>query len=301
MSKKRKKDRLASRTTLSGVLFLIPAAVFIGYAILVPAVWNFILSFQKWDGFNSAKWVGLRNYTKCLTNSTMRTAVSNSLFFAVFMTVFSVLIGLIAALLIFRLGKREGAFYRLFIFMPSMLPTAIIGLLFTFLYNPEMGLVNQFLRLIGLQNWTRAWLADLSVNKLAVGVVGIWRMAGLTMMLEFASLQSLPITFFEAAKLDGAGYWKQVWRIVMPLTKPIILLSTVYTLIINFKTYDLIYVMTKGGPGIFTKTVPLYVMETGFGYNEFGYAAAIGFVLALIIYAIMGLVNLILGGEKYEY
>lgn len=298
---RKQKGQLGRNTTLSGIAFLIPSAVFIVYAILVPAIWNLILSFQKWDGFNQPKWVGLKNYVKCFTNSTMRTAMEHSLFFAVFMTVFSVLIGLIAALLIFRLGRREGAIYRLFIFLPSMLPTAIIGLLFTFLYNPEMGLVNQFLRLLGLDGLTRAWLSDLSVNKYAIGVVGIWRMAGLTMMLVYASLQSLPLTFFEAAKLDGANYWKQVILLILPLTKPIILLSTVYTLIINFKTYDLIFVMTRGGPGISTKTVPLYVMETGFGYNEFGYAAAIGFVLALVIYAIMGITNLVLGGEKYEY
>lgn len=301
MKMKAQNDRLARRTTLSGILFMVPSAIFIGYAILVPAVWNLILSFQKWDGFNAPKWVGLRNYVKCFTNSTMRSAMTNSLFFALFMTVFAVVIGLIAALLIFRLGKREGAVYRLFIFMPSMLPTAIIGLLFTFLYNPEMGLVNQFLRLVGLESWTRAWLSDLSCNLYAIGVVGIWRMAGLTMMLVYADLQSLPVTFFEAARLDGAGYFRQVTRIILPLIKPIVLLSTIYTLIINFKTYDLIYVMTKGGPGISTKTVPLLVMETGFGYNEFGYAAAIGFVLAAVIYLIMGGVNLLLGGEKYEY
>lgn len=301
MTKKVRNNRLDKRTTWSGMIFLIPAALFIGYSILIPAIWNFVLSFQKWDGFNEAKWVGFRNYAKCFTNGTMRTAMLNSLYFAILMTVFSVLIGLAAALLIFRLGKREGAVYRLFIFLPSMLPTAIIGLLFTFLYNPEMGLINQFLRLVGLDSLTHAWLADLRVNKIAIGMVGIWRMAGLTMMLVFASLQSLPTTFFEAARLDGAGYWKQVKKIILPLTKPIILLSTVYTLIINFKTYDLIYVMTKGGPGISTKTVPLYVMETGFGYNEFGYAAAIGFVLAIVIYIIMGFVNLMLGGEKYEY
>ena len=301
MKATRRKKQLDRNTALSGILFLVPAAVFIGYAILVPAIWNLVLSFQKWDGFNELKWVGMRNYIKCFTNSTMRKAMENSLFFALFMTFFAVLIGLVAALLIFRLGRREGAIYRLFIFMPSMMPTAIIGLLFTFLYNPEMGLINQFLRLIGLDRFTHAWLADLSVNKYAIGVVGIWRMAGLTMMLVYASLQSLPNTYFEVARLDGADYWKQVSRIILPLTKPIILLSTVYTLIINFKTYDLIFVMTRGGPGISTKTVPLLVMETGFGYNDFGYAAAIGFVLALVIYAIMGVTNLVLGGEKYEY
>ena len=164
-----------------------------------------------------------------------------------------------------------------------------------------MGLINQFLRLIGLEKLTHAWLSDLSVNKYAIGAVGIWRMAGLSMMLVYASLQSLPVTYFEAALLDGAGYLKQVWWIILPLTKPIILLSTVYTMIINFKTYDLVFVMTRGGPGISTKTVPLYVMETGFGYNEFGLAAAIGFVLAIVIYMIMGVINLLLGGEKYEY
>ena len=301
MRKNSENKKLNKRTTFSGILFLIPAVIFIGYAILVPAIWNLILSFQKWDGFNAPKWVGLKNYMKCFTNSTLKVAMANSLFFAIFMTLLSVLIGLVMALLIFRLGRSEGAVYRLFIFLPSMLPVAIIGLLFTFLYNPEMGLINQFLRLIGLEKLTHAWLSDLSVNKYAIGAVGIWRMAGLSMMLVYASLQSLPVTYFEAALLDGAGYLKQVWWIILPLTKPIILLSTVYTMIINFKTYDLVFVMTRGGPGISTKTVPLYVMETGFGYNEFGLAAAIGFVLAIVIYMIMGVINLLLGGEKYEY
>lgn len=301
MRKNSENKKLNKRTTFSGILFLIPAVIFIGYAILVPAIWNLILSFQKWDGFNAPKWVGLKNYMKCFNNSTLKVAMANSLFFAIFMTVLSVLIGLVMALLIFRLGRSEGAVYRLFIFLPSMLPVAIIGLLFTFLYNPEMGLINQFLRLIGLEKLTHAWLSDLSVNKYAIGAVGIWRMAGLSMMLVYASLQSLPVTYFEAALLDGAGYLKQVWWIILPLTKPIILLSTVYTMIINFKTYDLVFVMTRGGPGISTKTVPLYVMETGFGYNEFGLAAAIGFVLAIVIYMIMGVINLLLGGEKYEY
>ena len=121
MNKNENIGRLNNQTKLRGIMFLIPAAIFIGYSILVPAIWNLILSFQKWDGFNAPKWVGFQNYIKCFRNSTMLTAMGNSLFFAVFMTLFAVLIGLLASLLIFRLGRGEGAVYRLFIFMPSMM------------------------------------------------------------------------------------------------------------------------------------------------------------------------------------
>jgi len=298
---KQMKKGIIKKTAVIGVFFILPAMIFIGYAIFVPAVWNFFLSFQKWDGFQSKQWVGLDNYIKAFQDGVLYKSLFNSIYLAVVITSFSVIAGLVLALLIYRLKRAEGAFYRLIIFMPVMLPVAIIGLLFTFMYNPEMGLVNQFLRLIGADFLTNAWLANIKINMLAISFVGIWRMSGLTMILCFAALQALPASFYEASRLDGASYIKQLTLIVLPLIKPVIQLSAVFTLIVSFKTYDLVYVMTQGGPGITTKTIPLYMIENGFGYNDFGYAAAMGFILAMVILLISRVINLLLGGEKYEY
>jgi raffinose/stachyose/melibiose transport system permease protein len=213
----------------------------------------------------------------------------------------SVFLGLILAILIHRLGRREGAVYRLILFIPVMLPIAVIGLLFTFMYNPEMGLINQFLLTIGADSLTKAWLENKETVLIAISAVAIWRMLGLSMMLIFAGLQQIPNSLLESSKLDGANEFKQIIHIVLPLIKPVILLSIVFTLIMNFKTYDLVFVMTGGGPGTTSKTVPIYMVDTAFTYNEFGYSSAIGFLFTLLVVVLILLVNKLFKGDSYEY
>ena len=287
--------------TITGILFLIPTLIFVAFSLFIPTIWNFILSFQEWDGFNDKKWVLFSNYIKAFQDDVLLKCLYNSVFLAVVTTLSSVVLGVILAGLIFRLGRVEGSIYRLIIFMPVMIPLAIIGLLFTFIYNPEMGLLNQFLVLIGLKGLTAAWLENQATIMWCIAIVGIWRITGLTMMLSFAGMQMIPVSLFESCKLDGAGYFRQFFSIMLPLVKPIIQLSTVFTLAISFKTYDLVFVMTKGGPAGFSKTIPLHMIDTSFGYNEFGYSSAMGFILTVIVMAIILLVNKFLGGEQYEF
>jgi ABC-type sugar transport system permease subunit len=285
----------------TGILFMLPALAFIAFAIFIPTIWNIILSFQEWDGYLHREWVGFQNYIEALQDENVLKSLYNSIYMAVAITIAALVIGIALAGFLYRLGRREGAVYRLILFMPVMLPVAIIGLLFTFMYNPEMGLINQFLRAIGLDSWTRAWLENPQTVLLCIIIVGIWRLTGLTMMLCFAAMQNIPTSLFESSKLDGASYARQFFSIVLPLIKPIIQLSAVFTLVLAFKSYDLVFVMTEGGPGILSRTIPLQMIDTAFTYSEFGYSAAMGFLLTVAVMLIILITNKLLQGPTYEY
>lgn len=291
----------STRITLTGMLFLLPAFCFVLFAIFIPTIWNSILSLQKWNGFRQKSWVGIDNYRLLIQDDKFWKSLYNSTYIAVGSTLLGVAVGLLLAILLFKVGKWEGAIFRLVFFMPVMLPLALIGLLFTFVYNPEMGLLNQFLVLIGADSLKHAWLSNSATVLICITIVGAWRVFGLTMMLCFAAIQSIPASLFEASKIDGASFIRQVVSIILPIIKPIIQLCCVFTLAISFKTYDLVWVMTKGGPGVLSQTVPINMLKTAFTYNEFGYSAAMGFILTLVVMIITVITRKALGGESHEY
>ncbi|MDR1801944.1 MAG: sugar ABC transporter permease [Lachnospiraceae bacterium] len=299
MSSRGKKSRKRSR--LLGILFLLPALAFITYALYVPFVWNGVLSFQKWDGFADPQWIGLKNYSKALTDSVSLLSLKNSVLLGVVSTLGAVILGLSLAAFVYKVYRKEGALYRLIAFMPIMLPAAVVGLLFTFFFNSEMGLLNNLLRLVGLNDITKAWLENRNTVVWCIAFVNIWKMSGLTMMLSFAAMQMLPTDIFEQSKLDGIGYGKQFFRIILPLIKPTVLLSAVYTLAVNFKSYDIVSIMTGGGPGTTSYVVPINMVKNAFSFGDFGYAAAQGVVLTVIVVLIVVIMRKTVGSESYEY
>jgi raffinose/stachyose/melibiose transport system permease protein len=289
------------RISLIGFIFLTPGLLFILNAYVIPFFWNLILSFQEWDGFGDKKWIEFANYKTLIHDSVYWDTLNHSIYIALGATIIGVLAGLFLAILIFKVSRKEGSFFRLVFFMPVMLPLAIIGLMFTFVYNPEMGMLNQLLKILGLGNLQEAWLSNPDTVLAAITFVGVWRVFGITMILCFAGIQSIPTTLLEASRMDGAGYTRQIFSIILPLIKPIIQLSAIYTLAGNFKTFDLVYVMTKGGPGIASQIVPIYLLKTGFSFNEFGYAAAMGCILTAVVILFTLITRLSLGGKTYEY
>lgn len=289
------------RVSVTGILFLLPAVVFLIYANYVPFVWNLLLSFQKWNGYLTQQWVGLDNYARLFTDDLYATSVFNSAFLALVATAGSVALGLVLAAFLYKVTKREGSVYRLILFLPSMMPIAVIALLFTFIYNPEMGMLNSLLKAVGLESLTTAWLEDRNTILWCIAFVNLWRMAGLTMMLCFTAMLMLPDSLFESSHLDGAGYGKQFFQIVLPLIKPILQLATVFTLTTNFKTFDTVFVLTRGGPGNISMTVPIYMTDTAFTFGEFGYAATMGVGITAVIIASIALAGRLLQGESHEF
>jgi len=292
--------RLKTRTTLIGITFIAPAFILMTYTTLIPTFWSYMLSLQT-GGFRDLEWNGLQNYSETLTDPVFLKSLWNSAFIAVVSTTFSLLIGVALALMIFQLRRVEGAIYRFVIFMPTMLPLTISGLMFIFVFNQESGILNNLLRILGLGNLTQAWLAKPPLNLYAICLVNIWRTVGLPMMLAYAALQSIPIALLESSKLEGATYLAQVRLILLPLLRPILLTATTFLLIINFKAYDLVLVLTNGGPGNSSRIVPIHIVETAFTFNDFGGGASMGVIMTFAVLAILGIVHLIMRSETYEY
>ena len=282
-------------------LFLTPALVFMIFSVYVPFGWNAVLSFQKWNGFSQPASVGFANFAAMFKDDVAVRSLLNSVTIALFSTLGAVVLGLLMSAFMYKISNKEGAIYRLILFLPVMLPTAVVGLLFTFVFNPEMGLLNNLLNAVGLNSWAHIWLQEKSTVIGCIIFVNIWKMSGLTMMLSYASMKMLPSSIFESSRIEGANYWHQYTRLILPLIKPTILMSTVYSLAVNFKSYDIVSVLTNGGPGTTSYTIPINMMKTAFNFSEFGYAAAMGMVLALVVIIIVGIVTKVLKGETYEY
>ncbi len=178
--------------SIIGILLTLPAMFFIVYDMLIPIIWNTILSFQKWDGYNPATWTGFDNYAKVAKDRVAMVSFTNSIAIALISAILAVVLGIVLALLIFKMRRREGAVYRLVFFLPAMIPLTIVGLLFTFILSPEIGLVNNLLRLVGLGDLTHAWLSNPNTAIYALAITSGWRVAGITMMLVFTALLAVP-------------------------------------------------------------------------------------------------------------
>ena len=300
MNKLGVKSKNIQRIILGWILIL-PALFFIIYASVFPAVSNLILSFQKWDGFLSKSWVWFENYIQFFKHADALRYLYNSVYLAFLSTIGAVLIGVFLAAVVFKIGSKLGTFARLVFFIPGMIPVAINGLLFVFILNPQMGLLNNFLKLIGLGSFGRAWLEDRSTTMNCIVFVNIWMMCGITMVLSYAAIRMLPASLFESCKIDGGGYLRQLFSIVFPMIKKVIGTAAIYTLAANFKTYGIVQVMTQGGPGDLTRTIPINMINTAFNYGEFGYAASMGVVLSLVVVLSIFITTKLFGGDTHEF
>lgn len=295
------RKHMSAKRAATIALFLLPALATMIYAVYIPFGWNTVLSFQEWNGFAEPVFVGFDNFVKMFQDPNAMRSFGNSIFLAVVGTAIAVTLGIVLAAFVYKVSLREGSFYRLVIFLPVMLPTAVVGLLFTFVFNPDMGLLNNLLRAIGLEQYATAWLEDSNTVMWCLVAVNVWKVSGLTMMLSYAAMQMLPESIFESSRIDGANYPRQFFSLILPLIKPTILMSTVYSLVMNFKSYDLVFVMTRGGPGTLSQTVPINMMKTSFVFNEFGYSAAMGLILCAVVMLVIVIVRRVLRGESYEY
>ncbi|MDR0639463.1 MAG: sugar ABC transporter permease [Spirochaetaceae bacterium] len=286
---------------LIGALFMLPAAIMILFCIIIPLVWNLALSFMEWNGNSAARIAGVDNYLRIIADRKSYTSISNSLFVGIVSTITSMGLGIFLALCVYRLSNRESTFCRFVYFCPSMLPTTVIGLLFVFVLAPDEGIVNFVLRSIGLSSLERAWLANPKTVLWTISVVQGWKLSGTVLMLFYTGLIRIPPSLFEAGKLEGITYVQEIKTIILPLLRSTVALSLSMTLLSAFRTYDIVWSMTKGGPGDLSKTVPIRIIETGFIFGQFGYAAALGIVLTVLVGVCIVAGRMSLRGEAYEY
>jgi raffinose/stachyose/melibiose transport system permease protein len=267
-------------------LFALPALIVYFVFLVYPSLSSVFFSFTDWDGLSpSYNIVGLANYTKMPSDPVVIQAIINNLIWTVVTIVFPVIIGLALAILLN--GKVRGKpVLRLIFYTPAVLPLISIASIWGWLYNPEYGAINEFLRLIGLGGLAQPWLGQDSTALAAVMVPAIWLRVGFPMLLYLAALQGIPEEMYEAATVDGATKSQQFWHITMPSLRPAHYIVLALSLIDSFKVFDLIYAMTYGGPGTATQVMGTWMYANVFQYYQAGYGTAIAVVITVIAVAV---------------
>lgn len=296
-----KKEKLNWKISSIGMLFMLPAMFMICFVVVIPLVWNIILSFSSWSVNQPMTFLGLENYSIIFKDSQYLDTLWKSIFIALVSTVVAMVLGVGMALFIHRLTKREGAVFRFIFFLPSIMPMSVLGLLFVFVLSPTTGLLNQILELFHLDFLTRAWLSDPKTVLWSIAIVQGWRFSGMIMMFVYTSMLSIPNSLFESAKLDGATWFQEIKAIILPLVKPTINMACSLMLIWSFKSYGLVYAMTQGGPGNASETTPVNMIKTAFTYNKFGLSSALGVVFTIVVMIIVISGRKVLKSETYEF
>ncbi len=296
----KKKGSLDRKYMLVGFLFLAPAALIYVIFAVWPFFDSFILSFHEWNGFSARTFVGLDNYIAAFKDKTFLLAIKNSVYLGVISSIISVIVGVLMAWLLLYVSRRWGAFFRTILFSPSMIPAVITGLIFAFVYEPEIGVLNNLLAAIGLESLEHAWLTDQSTALNCILFVSAWKQVGLTMVLCFAGMQGVDASLIESARLDGAGDWKIFKDILLPLTMPFVQLSAIFAMMSGLKIYDTVVALTGGGPAKSTTVMPLWILQNSFSFNKYGYGAAMSMIFVLIVLLGMIVVKAVVKGDTYE-
>jgi ABC-type sugar transport system permease subunit len=258
---------------------MVPFTLFLALPIGVAAYY----SLHAASGFGGVgEFVGIDNYVQALGDAELWRSLGRNFFLAAATLVLSVGGGFVLAFFLFRrvAGWR---YLQVALFLPFVLPIAVTGLMWIFIYEPNLGLLNAFLGGIGLDSLTGLWLSDPDVALPASSFVWAWRMTPFVMLLLFGAMLRIPDEVIEAAQLDGATERTLMARIVLPLVAPTFWLTCLLVIVTTFRTFDLMWILTQGGPQGATRIAPLYLYEQGFSYVNYGYANAIGFIIAVVV------------------
>jgi raffinose/stachyose/melibiose transport system permease protein len=266
-------------------LYLAPALLFYLIFAFGPLIYTTWLSFFQWDGITVGKWVGLDNYERVLSDPAIRSSFVHSLVLIVFYALVPCAFGLFLASVMAHSRIRGVGFFRAVLFLPQTIATVVVAIAWVWIYG-QNGPINQGLRAIGLGGLTRSWLGDFNLALPAVGLVGTWVMFGLCMVLFVAGIQKIPLTLYEAARVDGAGRLREFFAVTLPALRGELAVALTLTTIFALRTFDLVYVATSGGPGS-TTTVPSFlVYQNAFANGRVGLASSVAVVLTAIIFAV---------------
>lgn len=279
----RKTMPMELRNTLVGMSFILPN--FIGFAllVLVPVVFSFLLSFMEWDGFTEIKFAGLNNFVKIFDDRVFRAALVQTLEYSFFTVALSLIAALGLALLVNH--KLKGiAFFRSAIFFPYVASVVAVGAVWKAMFMKSGGPVNVALSAIGVaEQYLPGWFSSTDWALAGVIIVSVWRNMGYFMIIYLAALQGIPQSLYEAATTDGATGWQKLKYITLPMLTPNHFFVFMMLTINSFKAFDLIFVLTEGGPGTATTLLSMYIYNQSFSYMRYGMASAASMILFLII------------------
>ena len=276
----------ANSRRLTPYLFLAPSLMVLGCALLYPVGYMVYASFLNWNPsqhISQAEWVGARNYLFLLGDPSFRESLFVTLKFASVVVVLEMVLGVGLALLLDRKLRGMTLLRTLFI-LPMMIAPIVVGLMWRYMYHPTVGPLNRMLTRLGLE--PVPWLSDSNWALVSIIIADIWQWTPFIFILALAALQSLPKSAMEAARIDGATGWQQIWHIKLPLMVPVLIVTALLRLIDAFKVLEVVLVLTNGGPGLSTEIMSLRIARTASEFRELGKAAAMSNLLLFVLMAL---------------
>lgn len=292
---------LPRRSTLSVVVFLVPPLLLYGVAVLLPILQSLFLSVFRWDGITDMVFVGVDNYVKMFTrDDVFWTAFGNALGYLAICLVLQLGGALIVASLLTALPRAREVVKTMYL-LPAIISTVAIAFLFQRIYSLEpVGLLNQVLAWVGLENLQTAWLSNVQTVLAAVSIPEGWRFTGLYMLIIYAALIAVPRELEEAARLDGASWWQVFWRIRFPYIRPVWITTTIMATTFALRGFDIPYLLTNGGPGQASELLTTYMYKTAFVHTDYGYASAISVFIVVECLVAVGIILLVLRRRDYS-
>ena len=269
-------EKLTNNQNFAAWIFIAPAILGTFIFILIPVICSFGLSFTSWDMLNPINFVGLENYKLLLRDGLFYKILLNTIVFALSTSILGVIIPLILAAIL-NSKIRGSEFYKTAYFLPFITPIVVVGIVWAWIFDPNIGFLNQVL------NIHINWLYDSKFAMPALIIVSVWKLIGYNMIIFLSAFSSVSQSLFEAAKIDGANAYQTFKNVTIPLLSPTIFFVVIITAISSFQVFDLIYLMTQGGPFDSTNVLVYSIYKNAFEYFNIGKASAIAYVLFVII------------------
>lgn len=273
-------------------IFVLPAFIIYAIFALFPIIYNIYISLFETDLMSGMTFVGLKNYISLLNDKTFVHAFQNNILLVIGSLIAHMPLAMYFGNAIFKKIKGS-AFFQSVFFMPSVICGVAVGLTWSFIYNGNYGLLNAFLRAIGLGSLEQVWLSDKNLALFCIMVVVMWQYVGYHMIIQLAAMRNIDGALYEAAEIDGASNWKQFTNITFPMIKPILKIDAVLIITGSLKYYDLVAVMTGGGPNHATEVMSTYMYYQAFNIHKYGYSCAIGVILMILCMLSVGISNFV--------
>lgn len=288
------------KKSVANFVFVSPAYAIYFVFMIVPIVLSFSYSFYEWNGVSAKIFSGIENYKLLYGDEILMKSIKNSLLLTFWAVVIQLPLGLFFAVLLTS-SIRLKKFFQTVYFMPVVLSTAVLGILWTQIYDPNVGLLNQLLIAVGLENWTHVWLGEVKYALGSIIAVVGWQYIGFYMVIYYAALQNIPGELLEAAKIDGANDWYTLIKIRIPLIWHVITFTLIYAVVGSLKYFDLIFIMTGGAPNNSSEVIASYMVKQAFQFFDFGYASTISVVLFVLGAVLAFVLNRVVKRDVIKY
>lgn len=261
------------------IFFLTPQLIGLLAFSIIPLISAFVLSFMKWDGFGVRTFIGLQNYINQLQHSDFWIATYNTILYTILTVPIGLAIALILAIALNNIKGRQ--FYRLFFFMPVVTSSVSISVIWMWILNGDIGILNQMLKMIGINGPN--WLTDPKLVMISIAILSIWWQLGYNMVIFLAGLQGVPKSLYEAAEIDGASKIQQFFKVTLPMISPTTFFLIIMAIIGSFQVFDQAFVLTQGGPGKASYTLVYHIYKNAFIDFRFGMSSAAAMILFVVI------------------